>query len=315
MSLPLTKIPLSDIPQFSKRDLAYIREEAELKEFYKYPVEVGQFENVIADKAKDQTNREILVQVLKEQYHPLSENEKVNNNIKSLAQNNCYTVITAHQPTIFTGPLYYIYKILSTIKLAEELSKQYPAQQFVPVFVSGAEDHDFEEVQQTLIFGKSITWENEEKGSVGKMSTKSLSSILEQLVALIGDKNEASKMVAIIKKAYQGNATYGSATVELVHELFKKFGLVVLDMSAADLKRAAIPLFKKELLSSPSVGLVEETQQRLNEKGYKAQAMARDINLFYVGDQYRERIVRDGGIFKVLNTQTEFSETEMIAEL
>ncbi len=315
MSLKPTKIPLSSIPQFSKRDLSYIREDADLREFYKYPVDIAQFENIILDKAKDQTDRQLLIQVLEEQYLSLSENQKVNHNIKSLSKDNCFTVVTAHQPTIFTGPLYYIYKILSTIKLAEELRKTYPTQQFVPVFVSGAEDHDFEEVQQTLIFGKPLTWENQEKGSVGKMSTKSLVSVLEQLETMIGDRTEASKIVAIIKKAYQGNSTYGIATVELVHELFKDFGLVVLDMSTANLKRAAIPLFKKELLSSPSINLVEETQQRLNEKGFKAQATARDINLFYLGGQYRERIVREGDIFKVLNTTIEFSETEILAEL
>lgn len=315
MSLNATKIPLYEIPQFSKRDLSYIREEADLSEFYKYPVEIGQFKQVIADKAKDQTDRALLVRVLEEQYDSLSENELVNNNIKSLAQDNCYTVITAHQPTIFTGPLYYIYKILSTIKLSEELKKQYPAQQFVPVFVSGAEDHDFEEVQQTLIFGKPLIWENQEKGPVGKMSTKSLEAVIAQLEQMIGDNNESAKIATIIKKAYSRNATYGAATVELVHELFKGFGLVVLDMSAADLKRAAIPIFTKELLTSPSVGLVEETQNRLNKKGYKAQATARDINLFYVGKQFRERIVRAGDTFKVLNTNLEFSEAEMLAEL
>ncbi|MFK7783534.1 MAG: bacillithiol biosynthesis cysteine-adding enzyme BshC [Crocinitomicaceae bacterium] len=315
MPLPTKKIPLSEVPQFSKRDLAYINASPDLLPFYKYPVALDSFKQVIIDKANDETDRELLVSVLREQYASLSENKMVLTNIEALQEENCFTVTTAHQPVIFTGPLYYIYKILSTIKLAEVLQEAYPSQQFVPVFVSGAEDHDFEEVQQTTVFGKELLWENEESGPVGKMSTSSLKEVINQLEEILGKRPAAVQIIELIKKSYQQNKTYGKATVELVHELFKDFGLVVVDMSSVALKQAAIPLFKKELLSSPSVDLIEKTQEQLNEKGYKSQATAREINLFYLGDQYRERIIKEGDFYKINNKSLTFSQQELLAEL
>lgn len=315
MNSSFTKIPISEIPQFSKRDIAYVNEETDLREFYKYPVAIDQFEKVIADKTLAKTDRTLLVRVLREQYESLSIHPEVQENIAALEKENCFTLVTAHQPVLFTGPLYYIYKILSTIKLAEVLREHYPAQQFVPVFVSGAEDHDFEEVQSTVVFNNELRWENEEEGPVGKMSTKSLSTVIAELEEIMGTREEAVTIVSRIKEAYENNETYGAATVTLVHELFKDFGLVVLDMSHSDLKRAAIPLFKEELLSSPSSSLVEKTVAQLNEKGYKAQATPRAINLFYLGHQFRERIVKEGDVYKVLNTDYEFSEAQLLDEL
>jgi bacillithiol synthase len=315
MSFRSTKIPLADIPLFTKRDVAYIREDEALRDFYKYPVELNQFAQVMADKSKDRVDRKLLVSVLTEQYATLSENELVQNNIRLLEKENCFTVVTAHQPAIFTGPLYYIYKILSTIKLAEVLCAHYPAQEFVPVFVSGAEDHDFEEVKSTTIFNTTLTWNSQETGPVGKMSTATLAPLLEELGKVLGNSTEALTMLSRIQSAYSKNATYGAATIELIHELFKEFGLVVIDMSHPKLKRAAIPIFKEELLTSVSADLVETAAKALGEIGYKAQASPREINLFYLGPQFRERIVRESHVYKVMNTGLEFSERELLDEL
>ncbi|HHS95252.1 MAG TPA: bacillithiol biosynthesis cysteine-adding enzyme BshC [Phaeodactylibacter sp.] len=315
MSLEYDRIPLSEIPQFSKRDLAYIREDAALRPFYKYTVHIDSFAQVIADKEKENIPRELLVEVLEGQYASLSENEKVNANIRALSAKNCFTVVTAHQPVLFTGPLYYIYKILSTIRLTKELTAHYPAYRFVPVFVSGAEDHDFEEVNHATIFGKKLIWENDEKGPVGKMSTRSLVPVLKVLKEILGEHGAAKQIYTLIENAYTSKDSYGEATLELVHELFKDFGLVVLDMSHPKLKQVAIPIFERELLESPSEGLVKESIEALKERGYKAQAMPREINLFYIKEQLRERTVREKGKYRVLNTDIEFSKEEIVKEL
>ncbi len=315
MALTHQKISLSDVPLFSKRDLAYINEVPDLRPFYRYPVKLEEFANVIADKKREATNRALLVEVLTEQYRSLPHHDKVKTNVEALSQEHCYTVTTAHQPVLFTGPWYYIYKILSTIKLAEILKEAYPDHHFVPVFVSGAEDHDFEEVNHTTIFGKTITWTNAEKGPVGLMSTASLEPVLNELSAILGDSPEAISAMQLIRTAYTQHNGYGMATVHLVHELFKSLGLVVIDMSAAPLKRAAIPLFKEELLHFPSKKLVGQSIAALQQKGYKPQATPRDLNLFFLGDQFRERIVVENGVYRVLNTNITFTETEILEQL
>src|SRR5690606_46268 len=117
-------------------------------------VRIENFENVIRSKQKEDIDRELLVEVLKEQYAVFEESKKVNENIELLANENTFTVVTAHQPSLFTGPLYYIYKIISTINLSRALNAYYPDFHFVPVFITGGEDHDFEEVNHVNIFNK-----------------------------------------------------------------------------------------------------------------------------------------------------------------
>ena len=68
-------------------------------------------------------NRKVLVESIKNQYKGFSLTEEVLSNINRLAQPNAVTVTTGHQLNIFTGPLFFWYKILDAINTAEKLQK------------------------------------------------------------------------------------------------------------------------------------------------------------------------------------------------
>jgi bacillithiol biosynthesis cysteine-adding enzyme BshC len=309
------KIPFQDIPQLSKKDIAYATESSELRPFFKYDVKIESFAQIIADKQKENTNREVLVNTLLEQYKPFDTSQKVLDNINALGLETTFTVTTAHQPSLFTGPLYYIFKIISAIRLAEDLKAHYPGHHFVPVFVSGAEDHDFEEIQYANIFGKKILWENEESGSVGMMNTNSLSAPLEELKSILGESENAQAVSAIFEKAFADNKTYGKAQTQIVNAFFKDYGLVVVDMNTANLKRLFIPILEEEILKQVSKPLIEATQEKLEGVDFGGQAHAREINVFYLRDQIRNRIVYENDQYLVVDTDFSFTEAEMIEEL
>lgn len=313
--MEILHIPFEDVPQLSSRDKAYYREDATLQPFYKYPVNLAAFKNVIADKAKENINREVIVEVLKEQYSRLNTTGKVGENIEKLADKQTFTVITAHQPSLFTGPLYYIYKIISAINLAKQLNAQYAENQFVPMFVTGGEDHDFEEANHANLFGKKLEWNSGETGSVGKMKTAKIQPVLVELKEILKDSDNAQHIFKIMNDAHTQNEVYADATIQMVHELFKNEGLVVLNMSHPKLKRQFIPIIKEEILQQPSVGFVEKTVEKLEKVGFSGQATPREINFFYLADQIRERIVFENGSYQVLNTDLTFSEKEIIAEI
>ena len=313
--ISVEKIPFEQVPQFSDRDVAYVTNDERLRPFYKYPVTLDAFAEVFKDKTKDQTDRATLVKVLKKQYLPIAASPATLKNIEALEQDNTFTVITAHQPSLFTGPLYYIYKIISTINLARQLNERYPDYHVVPVFITGGEDHDFEEVQKANIFNKTLVWENEESGSVGAMKTDTLQPVLSELKDLLGQSPHAVEIYQLMEEAYSENKIYANATIQMVNSLFGKDGLLVVGMNDADLKRGFIPIMTEELLQQSSCELVEETSNQLNEAGFKTQAAPREINLFYLRDQIRERIVFDEGNYHVLNTDYKFSETELLAEV
>ncbi len=309
-------IPFDQVPQFSGKDVAYACKNPALRPFYKYEARLEDFEQLIRDKQSNPIDRKLLVSVLESQYAGISTSKAVHDNIQALAKENTFTLVTAHQPSLLTGPLYYIYKIISVINLAKKLQSTYPSYRFVPVFVSGGEDHDFEEVNHAHLFGKKIVWENDEKGSVGMMGTQSLGSVLEELQQILGESDPANHIFQIIKKAYTGHERYSAATLELVNALFQDEGLLVFNMNHADLKRRFIPIMEEELFHQVSRPLVEATQQKLEAAGFSGQAYVREINLFYLREQLRERIVAEGnGSFSVNQSDYRFTAEELRMEL
>ena len=270
---------------------------------------------MLRDRAARETDRDLLVDELEEQYGALTTSVAVPDTLQHLRSRNTFTVITAHQPVLFTGPFYYIFKICSAINLARQLNEKYPDYRVVPVFITGGEDHDFAEVNHTQVYGNRISWENDEGGSVGAMATNSLTEALAQLKDVLGDRPTATEIYSIIERTHTQHQTYGAASVALVHELFARYGLVVADTSRAAFKRAFVPLMERELFDSVSQPLIEQAQQQLERLGYSGQAHAREINLFYLSPGRRDRIVREGPAYRVLGTEHNFTEAELREEL
>ena len=150
----VSQIPLQSIPGFSKLVGQYLSGNPELKHLYKYDFNIDSFAQIIADKANDNTDRDLLVRVLKKQYTNVQMSELTTANIDLLSSPQTFTITAAHQPCVLLGPVFNIYKIASTINLASQLSTRYPEHNFVPVFWMGSEDHDFEELGTTYIYGK-----------------------------------------------------------------------------------------------------------------------------------------------------------------
>ena len=172
------QIPFQDIPQLSKTDIAYATKSTDLENFISYSADIHSFTKVIEDRKQYPIDRNLLVSVFKKQYSKLETSIISSKNIDALNNENTFTVITAHQPSLLLGPLYFVYKIISAIKLAQQLNDLHQKNKIVPVFIIGGEDHDFDEVNHINLFNKKITWQNEEKGSVGMMQTESLQTVL-----------------------------------------------------------------------------------------------------------------------------------------
>ncbi|MFZ4544139.1 MAG: bacillithiol biosynthesis cysteine-adding enzyme BshC [Saprospiraceae bacterium] len=313
--MTIETLDYASISQLSRTDVAYAGSDPLLRPFYQYPVELKGFEQVFADKAKDDCDRALLVQTLQEQYSAFDDFPKVRKNINSLLQDNCFTVITAHQPNLLLGPLYFVYKIMGVIRLSKVLNDKYPSRKVVPMFVIGGEDHDFEEVNHIQLFNKKLVWENNEKGSVGMMNTSSLVSVLDELQKILGESENAKEIFELISKNYRGFSEYHTATQGLLNDIFGRFGLVVINMNSVALKRRFIPHMVREITEQTSHQLVTTTQDRLQALGFKPQAFPREINLFYLQPQLRERIVFDGEFYTVLNTDIRFTSSEILSEI
>ena len=314
-ALSITKVPFAKIPQFSARDVAYTTGDERLRPFYAHFPDYDSFERVMAERKKYPVDRSLLVTELREQYATIGHHDRVQQQLTALLDDTTFTVVTAHQPSLFTGPLYYVYKIVSAIKLARALNERYPDYHVVPVFVSGGEDHDFEEVNHLQLFGRTITWQSGASGAVGRMRTASLRPVLEEVKEILGNGADAQCIAEILERTHTQHEHYGTAAQALVHELFGRYGLVTLNMDSPRLKRAFAPIISREIIEQPSQALVEQAQQRLEAAGFSGQAHAREINFFYLQEQSRERIVKEGDDYRVLNTELRFDEAALHEEI
>ncbi|QEH42078.1 bacillithiol biosynthesis cysteine-adding enzyme BshC [Chitinophaga sp. XS-30] len=285
-----------------------------LRPFYEHTAVDPDFGKAIAVKAMQPMRRDLLAEALYQQYGGITLKEEVRANIGLLQATNTFTVCTAHQPNIFTGYLYFVYKILQTIGLSRELQLKYPQHHFVPVYYMGSEDADLEELGSINLEGKKLTWNTKQTGAVGRMETTGLEALIQQVEDSIGYGPFAVELLGMLRKAYLEHSTIQEATLSLVNDLFGQYGLVVLIPDNPLFKQQLIPVMEEELWQQSSAGIVGKTIEKLAEN-YKVQANPREINLFYLKDDKRERIVRDGELWKILHTSLSFTGDELKKEL
>ncbi len=288
--------------QFSTIFLDYIQQNEKLKPFYQYFPTIENFEKQIELRQNFTTKqRNILVESLQNQYKNIGiETPKA---VFSLQNQNTFTITTGHQLCLATGPLYFIYKIVTAINTTKKLKEKYPNNNFVPVYWLASEDHDFAEVNHFHLFGKKIEWQSEQKGAVGRF-------LLDNITALLKDIPDFP--VAWIDNFFKPSFNLSQNIRLLVTELFKNTDLICLDADDILLKKSFTPIIEKEIFTQKSFEIVQKTTENLS-KIYKTQINPREINLFYIDDNLRERIVKNGDNFEVLNTNITFS-TEQIKE-
>ncbi len=313
--MKIEKIEYSKVSAISFKDLAYINLEPFLKDFYKYTPNLASFGAAIEDRKKYPVDRSLLIEVLEENYAKINLSLLQRNNIDALRSDNTFTIVTAHQPSLIGGPLYYVLKIASVVNMCSQLKANYPKYNFVPTFVSGGEDHDFEEIDHLHLFGKTINWEREAQGPVGRLSVDGLQNVIDKLSEVLGDRPIASDIVDTLHKNLEGSNTYGDFVFKFVNQLFGKYGVIVVNMDNIKLKSGFAPLMKKEILEQISKSFVSETQEKLEQHRFKAQAFPRDINLFYLCEEGRKRIEPDGGDFAIVDTNLRFTKEELLSEL
>ncbi len=308
-------IPYRQTNSFSNIVLDYIDQHHSLKPFFSHPPSINGIKKAIGERKAFSTNRNLLVNELVKQYETVNTSERVQKNIQSLLSNNTFTVCTAHQPAIFTGPLYFIYKILHAIKLADQLNEMIPENHFVPVFYMGSEDADLDELGHICVNGEKLEWNTKQTGAVGRMKMDaSFIKLIERLEGELSVLPFGKEIIATVKNCYKLNDTIESGTLQFINCLFQDYGLIVLMPDNASFKKAMIPVFKNELLNQTASRIVEKTSQDLGAL-YKVQASPREINLFYLKEDRRERIVYEKNKFSILNTGLTFDGKEMLDEL
>ncbi|MDE3143882.1 MAG: bacillithiol biosynthesis cysteine-adding enzyme BshC [Bacteroidota bacterium] len=315
-------LPYQRTGYFSAIAIDYLQQHKQLQPFYNYEVSVDGIKKSIESRKAFSTNRKLLVDELRKQYTGISLSAKQEQHLQSLLSENTFTITTAHQPNIFTGPLFFIYKIFHAIKLADELADELTDYKFVPVYYMGSEDADLDELGFINLDSNKIMWNTKQTGAVGRMKVdKAFIKLIDLIHGQVGVHSYGKELTDLFKQFYAEGKTIQQATLELVNHLFADFGLLILIPDNAALKRSFQSVFEKELTDEFSHKAVVQTINELR-KSYKIQTSGRELNLFYSIDDKKERIevtsnkLQDSSYkFQVPGLKKEWSKDEILTEL
>jgi bacillithiol biosynthesis cysteine-adding enzyme BshC len=256
------------------------------------------------------TRRDDLAAALRRLHARLGASAATLQNLDRLSQPHTFVVIGGQQPGLLTGPLYTLYKAISIIRLAEELRRRFPYD-FVPLFWSAADDHDWAEVDHACVLDgegqlQRLEYPREpryEGWSVGDVPLdRGALQVIERLAEVLRGQGFAEDVTALLLETAEVSPTFGEWFSRLMLILFHRHGLIIVDPRWPELKRLAIPLFE-QALEEPLLPtqLANEAGDELEARGYRRQ-LHKDAALcgFFLRENGRREAVRFGrGGFRV----------------
>jgi bacillithiol biosynthesis cysteine-adding enzyme BshC len=314
--LAATSIGIRESGLFSKLICDYLDLKPKLRPLFPFDPGIGSFGEAIGTRNFPAERRAILCETLARQYseYGTPPSALIADNIALLQKPTTFTVTTGHQLGIYTGPLYFVYKILTVIKSCEVLKAHYPQNDFVPVFWMAGEDHDFEEISSVHLRGGTVRWETDSAAQpVGRLSTASMQQAGSEVAALVAGSRNASRLAGMMNDHYAHATNLAQATHRIVNELFGHLGLVVIDPDDRELKKLLVPVMHRDILEEVTLPALKSSAALL--KGYKQQVNGRPVNFFHIGAKGRSLLSRTSEGFVEELTGNTFSRDEMQAAL
>jgi len=257
--------------------------------------------------------RNILSEVLDSQLAGFSLSSKQRENRGNLKLPNTFTITTGHQLNLFSGPVFFVYKILQTIKTCTYLKENFPDFNFVPVYWMASEDHDFAEINHFKTENNYYETNEKSGGPVGRIEISD-TYFISEFEKEFKDSVFGTELILMMKEAYKTGNTLTEAIKILVNRLFSEFGLLILDGDSKELKNQIKEVFKDELLHFSLQKTSKNKVDFLTEKYGKVQVNPREINLFYLSET-RDRIEFNGQKYIIVDKGIQFTKEEILAEL
>jgi bacillithiol biosynthesis cysteine-adding enzyme BshC len=322
-------INFSDIPNHQNLFLDYMYEFENVKEYYKYNFRNKEnyssiFKNISESRKNKQLN---LSAILIDQYSTLKNvSVKTIRNIELLEKEKTIAVVTGQQLGIFGGPLYTLFKIITAIRLANQLTERYDEFKFVPVFWLEGDDHDFNEVRsinlldnenQILNLGyKEEINDDDAKQSIGHIKfDESINEFFSKFESSLRDTEFKNELLVKLREWYRVGRSFKQSFKELLFWTFDEYGLVIFDPQDPQVKSLLKPIFKKEIndFALHTQKLIQ-TSAKLEEL-YHAQVKVKPVNLFYHTDDGRYSVEPVDDVFKLRRKRKQFTKEEILAEI
>ncbi|MGC1615196.1 MAG: bacillithiol biosynthesis cysteine-adding enzyme BshC [Candidatus Acidiferrum sp.] len=235
-------LPFRQLPHQSKLFLQFLDNFTSVKQFYGHPPTIQAATKVARSLDYPRERRAEVATILAEQNAAFGTGEATRENLARF-ERGATTIVSGQQVGLFSGPAYAIYKAVSAIQIAQELTRA--GVDAVPVFWMATEDHDLEEVRTSTWChnGKLRRFELPGNGDAGlPVGRIVLGTQVQEMVdeaAGILTAAGGEFVAGIFRESFGAQETYGSAFGKLFARLFAEQGLILLDPLDARLHRIA----------------------------------------------------------------------------
>ena len=292
------------LPHQPKLFLEYLDHFEKVKSFYFHPPAIPAVTRAARKLDYPGGRRAEVTSILRRQNIDLGAGAETLSNLDRLEE-GAVAVVSGQQVGLFSGPAYSVYKALTAVQIAEEVTRGgIPA---VPIFWMATEDHDLDEVRHATWFeqGKLIRLElpliAETGRPVGRIPLGAqIAALVREAAELLA--NQGSELLAqYLVESYRPEENYGSAFGKLFARLFGQQGLILMDPLDTGLHKVAAPLYQHALAERDAVN--EKLLQRgkdLDRRGFDAQVKvtSRSTLLFHLADGVRQVITASAGKFQ-----------------
>ncbi len=215
----------------------------------------------------DSARRSRVADILERQNRAWDASPRTLENIARL-RGGASALVTGQQVGLFGGPLFSIFKALSTVKLAREATDA--GSDCVPVFWLATTDHDLDEISHVSFLGPDAslqkllaTTRGLPDASVGTVTFgPEIEPVVEAAAGLLGD----SEITKFLREAYRPGENFGSAFARLFSRLFAEWGVILLDASDPEFHRIAAPIY------SAAIDRAADLDDALLERGRELEA-------------------------------------------
>src|SRR6267154_4467476 len=310
----------AELPHQTLLYSTYLNDFPRVSEFYVHPPALNGISLAAKEIHLEDSTRRDVVEVLRKQNAAFGGDAETNRNLDRLA-NGAFVVVTGQQVGLLGGPAFSVYKALTAIRLARELTAS--GTNAVPVFWLATEDHDLAEVDHCF-FGARTGLERFDLSTPGTEGRRVGEIPLGEDVREISSRasgmlegTAAGDVARWISESYRPEETFGSAFAKLMTRIFASRGLIFLDPLSPELHRLSAQTMLRALKEHEVLAKELVTRSAALERaGYHAQVKVAENStlVFRIVDGQRVAVRPKNGGFAAGNIQESFEETLKAAE-
>jgi bacillithiol synthase len=315
------------LPATNRFATDYLAGVPEIQRFFHYRFQDSSDYQARLVELKNRTfMRKELAECIEKYMEHFPSSKEVKTSLEKLKQENSAVIIGGQQAGILTGPLYSIHKVISIITLARQKEQELNIP-IIPIFWIAGEDHDFQEVNHIFL---------EKKGEIQKviypervLDKRMVSDVgldkdicmnwVEEIIETFGETEHTNELLFFMREAVQKSETFVDFFAQIVMELFKDEGLLVIDSGYQGLRCLEKEIFISQIEQVTGINhCVKDVQHQLEDEGFNRSIEMSDqaANLFYYDDEYKERILLEYNEGKQQfigkNGALRFSRTELL---